>query len=115
MPVQRRRDLFVDVLGGLPRALAQIARFVAVAQLDSFVLAGGCAGGHRRAAHGAVGQVNIGLDSGIATRIQNLSSNNLNDFHEYPLGSFSLGVCAKAVQERPAQVNSLVALRELLL
>ncbi len=70
----------------LQRALAQVAGLVAVAQLDRFVLAGRSAGGHRGAAHAAVGQTNIGFHGGIAARIQNLSSDDLYYFHEQ--GSF---------------------------
>ena len=75
MPVQRRGDLAVDVLDRLERALAEVARLVAVAQFHRFVLAGGGAGGHGRASHAAVGQIDIRFHRGIAAGIQNLSSN----------------------------------------
>ena len=74
------------LLSRLQRAFAQVARLVAVAQFHRFVLAGGCAGGHGRAAHTAVGEINIRFHSRIAARIQNLSSNYFYDFHDDFLG-----------------------------
>ena len=50
----RLEDLAVDGLDRLQHALAEIARLVAVAQLDRLVRAGRGARGHRRAAHRAV-------------------------------------------------------------
>ena len=47
-------DDVVDVLDGLQHALAEVALRVAVAQFDGFVLAGGGAGRHGRAAEDAV-------------------------------------------------------------
>jgi hypothetical protein len=44
-------DHVVHVLHGLLHALAEVALLVAIAQLYRLVLAGGRAGGHRRAAH----------------------------------------------------------------
>ncbi len=54
---------------GFARAFAEIARFVAIAQLDGFMLAGGGAGRNGGAAHAAVGQVNVGFNGGIAAAI----------------------------------------------
>ena len=63
----------------LQRAFAEVARLVAVAQFHRFMLAGGCAGGHGRASHAAVGEVNIRFHGRVAARIQNLSSNYFYD------------------------------------
>ena len=73
----------VDVLDGLQRALAEVARLVAVAQFDGFVLAGGGAGRHGRAAHAAVGEKDIGFHSRIAAGIENLSC---YDFYDFVIG-----------------------------
>ena len=81
MPCSAGTEFGGDVLGGLTRAFAEIARLVAVAQFDGFVLAGGCAGGHSGASHAAVGEKNIRFDGGVATRVENLSTNYLYDFH----------------------------------
>ena len=69
---------------GLARAFAQVALGIAVAKLDRFVFAGGCAGGNRGAADGTVREMHIGFDGGIAARVENLAANNLDDFHTYP-------------------------------
>ena len=70
-----------DILDGVVGALAEIAGFVAIPQLDGFVLAGGCAGGNRRAAHAAVGEPNIGFNGGVAAGVENLAANDFGDFH----------------------------------
>ena len=79
LAVQRRGDLAVDVADRLQRALAEVARLVAVPQFHRFVLAGGGAGGHGRPSHTAVGEVNIRFHGRIAARIQNLSSDHFYD------------------------------------
>ena len=74
-------DACVDVFDGLERALAQKALGVAIAKFHGFVFAGGCARGHRCAAHAAVYQIDIGFDGGVASRIENLTSNYFDNFH----------------------------------
>jgi hypothetical protein len=65
---------------GLEYAFAQVMRFVAVAQLDRFVLARGSARWNRRSPENASFEADIGLDSGIAARIKNLTPVNCLDF-----------------------------------
>ena len=60
------RQLAVDVLDRLGNAFAQIARLVAVAQLNRLVLAGGGAAGDGRAANRTAGQENFCFYRGIA-------------------------------------------------
>ena len=66
---ERRPDLLADIARGFAGAFAQIARLIAIAQLHGFVFAGGGAGGNGGAAHAAIGQVNVGLDGGIAAAV----------------------------------------------
>ena len=72
-------DFGVDVLHGLEHALAQVAALVAVAQLDGFARAGGCARGHGRAAHGARLQQHVAFHGGIAARVQDFPADDVND------------------------------------
>ena len=55
----------VDVLNGFGHALAQITALVAVAQLQSLELAGGCAGGGTAAGDSAVGERDLSFDGGV--------------------------------------------------
>ena len=75
-------DGVVNIGDGAQRAFAQITGLVAVAKLDGFVLASGCSGGNRCAAHAAIGKDDIGLNSGIAAAVQDLAAENLGDFHD---------------------------------
>ena len=63
----------VDVGDGLDHALAEVARLVAVAQLDGLVGAGAGARGDGGAAEGAVGQDHIDLDGGVAAAVEDLA------------------------------------------
>ncbi len=78
-----RSNLLVDILNGLARSFAQVALGIAVAQLHRFMLAGGSARGYRGAAHGAIREMHVGFDGGIAARIQNLAANDFDDFHMF--------------------------------
>jgi len=69
-----------DVFDGLEDAFAEVMAFVAVAELDGFVLAGGCAGGDGGAAEGAGFQDDVCFDGGVAARIENLAGADGNDF-----------------------------------
>ena len=69
-------DRAVDVGDGFEHAFAEIVRFVAVAQFDGFVLAGGGAGGNGGAAHGAAFEADVGFDRGIAAGIENFAAVN---------------------------------------
>ena len=91
-------DGAVDVVDGFENAFAEIARFVAVAKLESFVFAGGGAGGHGGAAARAVREDYVGLDRGIAARIKNLPADDAGDLVRSAGGlacaSRFAGVCA---------------------
>ena len=82
-PGDRAGQRAVHVGDGFEHALAEIARFVAVAQFDGFVLAGGCAGRHRGAAQRAAFQNDIRLDRGIAARIDDLPAVHARDFRRH--------------------------------
>jgi hypothetical protein len=60
-------------------ALAEIAAGIAVAQLDRLARTGRRTGGHRGPAHDAALQQHIGFNGGIATGIENLACNDIND------------------------------------
>ena len=79
MPPTRVEDLAIDGVHGLLHALAEIARLVAVAQLDRLMRAGGGARRHRRAAHRAVFQHHIDLDGGIAAAVENFAADDVDD------------------------------------
>ena len=66
-----------DILDRVAGALAEVARLVAVAQLDRFMLAGGCAGGHGRTPHAAVGEKNIGFNGRVAAGVEDFATDDL--------------------------------------
>ena len=72
-------DLGVHVLHGGLNALAVITALVAVTQLAGLVNTGGSAGGDRSAAHGAVLQIDLHLNGGVAAAVQDLAAQNVND------------------------------------
>jgi hypothetical protein len=72
-------DVRLHVIHRLAHAFAQVAAFVAVAQFHRFVLAGGGAAGHDGASAGAAGEMNVGLDGGIAARVQDLAGADGDD------------------------------------
>jgi hypothetical protein len=75
----RLGDLGVDVLDRLLHALAEEALLVAIAQLHRLARAGRRPRGHRGAPHGAGLDQHVGLDGGIAARIQDLAGDDFND------------------------------------
>ena len=76
-------NLAIHVGDGLEDALAEVARFVAVAQFDGFVLAGGCARGHRGAAERAAFKDDVRFHRGIAARIDDLPAMHPRDFRRH--------------------------------
>jgi len=76
---ERVEDIAVDRLARLGHALAAVALRIAVALLDRLVLAGGGAGRHRGAAHGAALQRHVHLDRGIAPAVQNFARDDVDD------------------------------------
>ena len=75
----RLADFGVDVLDGFGDALAEIARGVAVAQLDRLLRAGRRAGRDGRAAGHAGLEDHVGFDGGIAAGIEDLAGDDVDD------------------------------------
>ncbi|MNY52526.1 hypothetical protein D3C86_1882070 [compost metagenome] len=67
------------MLDGLQHALAQVARLVAVTQLDGLPRTRGRARRHGRTAHHTGFQQHVALDRGIATRVENLATDDIYD------------------------------------
>jgi hypothetical protein len=78
-PAHRFCDLAVHIGNCLQHSLAGIFRLIGVAHLQRFVLAGGGAGRHRGAAANSSADVNVGLNGGIAARIDNLARVDSSD------------------------------------
>ena len=76
---KRVEDLGVDRIDGLLDALAEVARLVAVAQLDRLVRARGGARRHRRAAHGAILQHDVDLDRRVAAAVEDFAADDVDD------------------------------------
>ena len=70
------RDRGIHMLDRLQHAFADVAGFVAVAQLDRFMFAGRSAGRNRAAADNAAFEAHVGFDGWIAARIENLAAVN---------------------------------------
>jgi hypothetical protein len=81
----RLADLGVDVLHRAQHTLAEVARLVAVAQLDRLAAAGGGARRHRGATHGARLEQHVAFDGGIAPAVENLAADDVDDgAHAFP-------------------------------
>ena len=63
---ERRSNLVVHIVDGLEHTLSKEALLVAVAKLNSFMLAGRCSRRNSRAANGTAVQLDINFNSGIA-------------------------------------------------
>ena len=96
-----RRDALVDVLDRLQDALAAVDLLVAVAQLDRLVRARGRARRDARAAQGAVFQIDVHLDGGVAARVQNLPRLNIRDCRRHSGSCFSFVCRLPAVAVAP--------------
>jgi hypothetical protein len=83
--LERIGDRRVDVRNRLLHSLAEVARLVAVAQLDRFLGTGGGARGHHRAAEAAVAERDLGFEGGIAAAVE--------DFAGVDLGIVVIGRC----------------------
>ncbi len=59
-----------DILDRFQNAFAEVFAFVPVAKFPSFVLAGACAAGNSRTAHGTAFQVNVGFNGGVPTAVE---------------------------------------------
>ena len=75
----RVEDLAGDGGNRLLDALAEVARLVAIAQLDRLVRSGRGARGHGRAAVGSVLQHDIDLDGRIAARIEDFAADDVDN------------------------------------
>ena len=85
----------VHIVHSLGNTLAAKAGLVTVAQLQSLELAGGSARGRGAGAHGAVIQVDVGLNGGIAPGINDLTSDHFFNFGGIHTDlSFSVAVAA---------------------
>jgi len=73
------RDVVIDVFYGGQHTFASVAVGVAVAQLNGFAAAGGCARGHGGAAHGAGFQQHVAFDGGVAAGVENFAADDVND------------------------------------
>ena len=82
---ERLGDLAVDVGDRLADALADVARLVAVAQLQRLALAGRRARRHRRPPEGAAVERDVDFDRRVAARVQNLAAVHACDFHSLAL------------------------------
>ena len=81
-------DFGIHILDGIQYALAEVAGFVAITQLDGLAAAGGGARGHSGAAKHAGFQENIGFYGRVAARIQNFTGDHINDCAQF-ISSFS--------------------------
>ena len=81
LALDRRCDLAVDVGDGLAHALAEVARLVAVAQLERFALAGRGARRHAGASARAAVEGHFDFHRRIPARVENLAAMHVNDFH----------------------------------
>ena len=68
-----RRDCRLHVGHGVEHAFAKIALFVAVAEFEGLVFAGGRAGGHGGASERAGGEADVDFDRGIATGVEDFA------------------------------------------
>jgi hypothetical protein len=70
----------VDVVDRSQHALALVKRLVLVAKLQGLVNARARSAGNRSPAEGTVGQLDVNLDRGITTAIENLSGMDIENF-----------------------------------
>ena len=72
-------DFVVDGLNGVQHAAAAVAVRVAITSFDGFVRAGAGAGWDGGAAQRAAGELDIGLDGGIAARVEDFARVDARD------------------------------------
>ena len=65
-------QLGVDVVHGLQNPAAEVFRLVAVSKFQRLVDSGAGPAGHRGPSEGAVGQVHVDFDGGIAAAVEDL-------------------------------------------
>ena len=76
VPVKRRGDFLAYVSDRIANALAEIARLIAIAQLDGFMLAGRSAGGHGGLPPAAVGEKDFSFHGRVPAGIQDFDPGN---------------------------------------
>jgi hypothetical protein len=69
---ERRGQKLGNIRNRFSHTFAEVAGFVAIAQLDRLVLAGAGSARNGSAAYGSASEFDIGFNSGIATGIENL-------------------------------------------
>src|SRR5262249_46659024 len=79
--VQGRSDFLVDVPDGLLDAATQVARLVSVPEFQRFVRAGAGTAGDGRPPQGAVGKDDFHFQGGVATAIENLTTQDTFNRH----------------------------------
>src|SRR6185503_2419987 len=72
---------------GLGHTLAEVAILVAVAQLDGFACTRRCAGGNSGAAERAGVENHVGLDGGVAARVDDFAAADVDDLAHNRLSS----------------------------
>ncbi len=85
-----RGDLLIHVGDGLEHSLAAVPLFVAVAQLEGFVLARGCPGGHRGRSRDPVVEGDMDPHSWVAPRVENLQSTHRSNLPSHGFIPFQL-------------------------
>ena len=103
-PVSAVAIVAVDVRDRLAHALAEVARLVAVAQLDGLLGAGGRAGRHHRAAEAAVGQRDFGFERGIAAAVEDFAGVDL--WRWSVMASFDLEWSEEGGRHRPDDASA---------
>ena len=94
----------IDILNGLGHALAQVTALVAVTQLQSLKLTSGSAARRAAACDGTVSQGHLSLNGGVATRVQNLATDDLFNFqiiHDRIPPDFSLSCAGPGAMPAP--------------
>ena len=92
-----RRNRLVDIGDGLQHAFAAVTRFIAIAQFDGLMLAGGSSGRHRGGNGDAVIQAELHPQRWVAAGIEDLKSVNGSDFSHRSI--------APSVWLNPASLN----------
>ena len=89
-------DELVHVVDRFQNALADVARLVAIAQFDGFVLAGGRSAGNGSAASRAASENDVGFNGWISAGIQNFACDDQFDLsHRYESLSRTVGFASQ--------------------
>ena len=80
---QRSTQYAVHIRNGLSHTLAEIARMVAVPELDGFAGSRRCAGGHSGAGKAAICERYLGLNGGIAAGVQDFPGVDVDNLDHF--------------------------------